>query len=500
MNGKPLKTTERRTEYIFFAVSILFLIFSMSHNLMHSALWGDEWAEYHISQKAIRNGELYQNIVNTFQPPLYNYVMHFWLRINQSLVWFRSFNVVIGTLAGAALYLTIRKLSNYKIASLGVVALASCYQWIFCVQECSEYALMLFLLFIGVWAYVMCIESFSIKWLALLIVANVGAIYSQYGSVFVAAPLLISAFIRFVLCKDNDKKRRITVLVAYIASALMFALPLYVFFLKIQLANNQISENKVAFSPELMKDLPFTLGRIITYFYHLDSSPRVMWIGGLFTLAVIAASIFLIVKGKLSYSKKSILVMLCITYLVHYLLVQLHIYAMVHPDKSAGFLGRYSYFYIPLLLVAMGVIFDSLLQRSNRLKTVSLTLCGALMLCMFFSYYDIWGNWYKAKDDQFAKIWVENRGYECTTYLFGVAEDGFDYYISHEDGFEEYWLDSKTYDLDMENLPDRFWAWRTNWGGNGWIDLINKAREEGYTVTVYDDSGYDGQLAYCERI
>ena len=50
---------------------------------------------------------------------------------------------------------------------------------------------------------------------------------------------------------------------------------------------------------------------------------------------------------------------------------------------------------------------------------------------------------------------------------------------------------------DNNNLPLCFWAWRTNLGGDGWQSTIDRAKELGYTVTIYKDYGYSGQLAFC---
>ena len=51
--------------------------------------------------------------------------------------------------------------------------------------------------------------------------------------------------------------------------------------------------------------------------------------------------------------------------------------------------------------------------------------------------------------------------------------------------------------VDNDHLPAHFWAWRTGWGGAEWQATIDKARSLGYKVTVCDDSGTAGQLAYC---
>lgn len=486
--------------WLLFVFSMAFFIFTMVHNLMHSALWGDEWAEYRISQKAIRNGELYANIIATFQPPLYNYFMHFWLRINQSLLWFRLFNVVIGCVSGTSLYLAVKKLADHRWAAASLACLATCYRWVYCTQECSEYALMLCFLFLTVWAYVEFVSEFKIRWLLLLIISAVCSIYSQYGSVFVAVPCLVGALVKYLFFDNKNKKHAIIVIVSYVISLGAFAVPLYLFFLQKQLANNEISENKVGLSMELLKDYPFTLGRILGYFYNLNGTDAWMFIGGALTIVLFVLSIIILVKKKVSFVQGSLVVILWSAYTLHYILVQLHIYAMVHPGQSAGFFGRYSYFYIPLALATAAVIFYKTTTLGIHARTVVKLICGACLLSMFLSFYALKENWYKAKDNIYAEIWVENRGYESTTLLFGVAEDGFDYYVSHSEGFDPSWLESQTYDVDLENLPDDFWAWRTNWGGNGWGETIAKARELGYDVTVYDDAGYDGQLAHCVKV
>lgn len=83
------------------------------------------------------------------------------------------------------------------------------------------------------------------------------------------------------------------------------------------------------------------------------------------------------------------------------------------------------------------------------------------------------------------------------TYLYGVSYYGFDYYVSHSDGYQEGYLDNSSRIVDNDNLPTKFWAWRTNWGGDGWQATIDAARTLGYEVIVYHDYGDNGQLAYC---
>lgn len=68
---------EGKKERNFLFIVFGFFLFTMLFRLTHSALWGDEWVEYQFSQACISTGELYMKVINTFQPPMYNHVMHY---------------------------------------------------------------------------------------------------------------------------------------------------------------------------------------------------------------------------------------------------------------------------------------------------------------------------------------------------------------------------------------------------------------------------------------
>ena len=80
---------------------------------------------------------------------------------------------------------------------------------------------------------------------------------------------------------------------------------------------------------------------------------------------------------------------------------------------------------------------------------------------------------------------------------FETEFHGFRYYIGKADGYDDTYIKRVTDVVDNENLPESFWAWRTNWGGEGWQTTIDTAKKQGYNVTIYRDEGSKGQLAYC---
>ena len=484
---------------LYYVIPFCFFIFMMAFQITHSAPWGDEWNEYRISQKSIGSGEMYRSIINTYQPPLYNFLMHFWLKFGTSVLWFRSMNLVLGTIAGLFLFSSLKKLYNEKIAGITLMFLAVCFHWVYCIQECSEYALMLCAIFASLYFYILCFEQFGYVKMSAFLLCSVAAIYSQYGSVFVILPLLALFFIKNVFDKRVPAARKVILCASYLACLLVFAAPLYFYYLKIQLGNNEIGGSKVTLSPELFMDFPFTLGKITGYFFHLQGTAEWTGVFCVLSLLIITAAVLLLRRNSLGWIKNSIILCTLIAYAAHFLLVQLHIYAMVHPDMSAGFYERYSYFYIPLLSLLFPVL---VVEYGMIVKEGRLELCRAVLLflsCAIFalSMFATLQNWHKAYDDQFAEIWLEHEGWKDTTYLYGKAKYGFEYYISHSDQFEESFFDNVHKEVDNKHLAPRFWAWRTNWGGEGWQDTIDTARALGYKVTIYNDSGYAGQLAFC---
>lgn len=363
---EKLKRNEKQIKLI--AVFAVFT-FTMVFHLMHSAMWGDEWVEYDFSRASILTGELYRNIVSTFQPPLYNVIMHFWLMLDESLVWFRLFNVIIGIGAGIFQYLSLKKLYNPRVSMIALISLAVCYRWVYCIQECSEYAL------------------------------NIGGAWD--------------------------------------------------------------------------------------------------WICGLLSIMLIGCSIY-IFRKKIDLLKKTLVLSFWIAYVLHYFLVQLHIYAMVAPNVSAVFFERYSLFYIPLACITLPVIFCETYEVSSKfdIKSTMKVVAGAGVLCLFISFYTMLGNWTKATDNQFAEIWMENKGWVDITYLVGPASHAFPYYLSRADGYQEEYLHNTRIGVDIENLPSRFWLWKLSWG-NDYELAINCAEQKGYTIVDCSVEGSSDKLTFC---
>lgn len=83
-----------------FAFTFFFLV--TCYKLTNAPLWYDETIEYWYSKVMVGSlpwdsmnsvdshfENMYQRIVSTFQPPLYNFLMYFWLKISSTEWWFR---------------------------------------------------------------------------------------------------------------------------------------------------------------------------------------------------------------------------------------------------------------------------------------------------------------------------------------------------------------------------------------------------------------------------
>lgn len=482
---------------IFTGISFTFLFFSMVYNLMYSAPWGDEWVEYNVSQLNLVDGSMYNSIIGTFQPPLYNFLMHFWLKLNNSILAFRLFNVVLGVISSIALFKGLINITNRFIANISIILLGTTYTYIYCIQECSEYALMLTFLFWAIYFFIECDRDNTRKKQIFFILMCVGAMYSQYGAFFIVLPLLLFNFIR------NYKSDIKWIFKAYLLSFIFFVIPLYHFFAKIQIGNNQITNNSnISISFELIKNLPLIFGDILAYFYNmLYKTEFTSNCFRLLGIVILISAVYLISNKKVSFEKKYLLLTMVISYTLFYFLVSYNIYAMIHPNESLGFTSRYTYFFMPLFCFVFPIIINEIIKISKQyaIKCITSIATILIVILLFISTYpSILNNWHKAYDDEFAKIWGYNSGYNDTTYLIGgLAGTAFNYYVS-KSGCElqqnVFYEDS----IDLNNLPERFWLWRTNWANNIWQETVDYAKASGYLVEIYANHS-SGQLARCTK-
>lgn len=489
-------STEHKGECILTWITFAVFLFLMVYKLMNSALWGDELVEFVISSKSILNGDMYKSVISTYQPPLYNWLMHFWLLIdNQSILWFRLFNVVLGMVSGVFLFFAQVKLfKNRILACMSLIVLGICYRWIYVVQECSEYALMLTSLFAAIYFYISYKEDNKFRDEILFVLSCVAAMYSQYGAAFIVGPLLIIHLID-VLRTEKDLMLKFRTCLFYFFSLMFFAMPLYFKYLKIQMENNRIAAYaNLGINIKELGGVLTQFGLNVGYLWNLNSIEFLKIVLSYAWIPFILVFLLVGIKKHNGTALVNLVLTLIVGYIAHYFLVVMHIYAMIHPNESSGFYSRYSYFYIPILAVLLpgGIyaIVNALMPRFSRAKI--LVAYVAVIVLFATCWPAINQNWHKASDDLYAKYWVENGGYKEPTYLSGACcWDAFKWYVTKPYGKSYGNNVHDASEIDLRNLPETFWLWRTNWSGEIYDTILNAAIEQGYDIQEI----YHGGLA-----
>jgi hypothetical protein len=215
--------------------------------LTNAPLWFDEAVEFWYSKVMIGKvpysdlTNMYQRILDTFQPPLYNFLMYFWLKISESEWWFRFFGVVCGLFANIAIYKSVKKLCKNVYIASGAVFFSSCvYQLVYYWQECAEYCLMLGTFCWTIYFFLCVIEERTTKNIIIFTISAIIPVYSQYGAAFPIAVMVCAVF--GVVLMSSNKKSIMTIMVSYLTAFFAAAVPLYAFFLKKQMESQHGGE------------------------------------------------------------------------------------------------------------------------------------------------------------------------------------------------------------------------------------------------------------------
>ena len=135
-------------------VLFVFLLMAL-YKLTDTPLWYDEMIEFYYSKYLtgqIRGVSLCSNLyerlqTNSFQPPLYNLIMHVWLLFGESEWWFRFSGVLFGLFGMLGLYACVKQFAGWQAAALSVFVSSFVYEWMYYVKEAAEYNMMIMLLY-----------------------------------------------------------------------------------------------------------------------------------------------------------------------------------------------------------------------------------------------------------------------------------------------------------------------------------------------------------------
>ena len=425
-----------------FAASFAFTFYSIitSYKLTHASLWFDEAVEYWFSKvmfgqtpvdaasNAAGAENMYDRIISTYQPPLYNVIMHFWLKISDHEWWFRFFGVVAGFFAMVAIFKTVQLLSKSIYAASFAVIISSCiYRLLYYWQECSEYCLMLAGLSWAFYYWIKLIIAPCKKTLISFIILSIISVYSQYGAAFPIASMIILAFISVM--SDKDKPLKITITLAYVISFVFTALPLYFLFMKKQL-EKQLREKAVLtefkFEGNPVSDVFRNLFKVFKWnFFSYFNDVTVTILLSIFIICLISALVF----GSRLY--KLIAVANIMAWCFYYYSVKTGAYSY------GDFGNRYNLIFIPIWILSFFAfainVFNSLNHERIRKYGLSSVFSGAavcfsLCFCVYSWNAKIYNNWEKENGRKMVQTCYSSNVYESNILVYYGAACAFAYY------------------------------------------------------------------------
>lgn len=415
-----------------------------THKLTNAPLWYDETIEYWYSKVLIGNlpfnvgtTNMYQRIISTYQPPLYNVIMHFWLKISEGEWWFRFFGVVMGFIGMVALYKTVQRIGNGYIAALAVVFSSCVYRLAYYWQECAEYCLMLGALFWVIYFWFCLMEKPTGKTIIYFTVSAIIPVYSQYGAAFPVVAMAITAFI-YVICL-RDRRKTAIIIISYVSALVAAVLPLYFFFLKKQMIHQQsvkMSLKGISFSGGFFRDLIYNLRIVFQWNFSLYFSDMTVTILLLITLLMIVA-VLILSRNK---AVKLFTISNVITWLLYYFSVKLGLYAY------GDFGNRYNLFLIPMWVILLFTttielcsILTGYLPKKNKIKAIYVGICVCFTLC--YSYLSwtlkLQNNWSKENCRGAVNSWYNAGAFDSNTIIYYAAGGGFAYYVKQDSRYTD---------------------------------------------------------------
>ena len=438
-------------EIAFFAtISVCFTVFI--YHLTQSPLWYDEAIEYWFSK--IANGttpgwrmynSMYERICSTYQPPLYNYIMHCWLFVFDTEFGFRLLGAVVMTIGCAGIYAVSQTLtSNIRWSVCATILYTLLPQTVYYAQECAEYYLMLCFTIWMLFFFLKSIRSVSIPSLAGFYICACLAVCSQYGAAFIVAGLWFPLTI-FTMKKKNRKLNTAQATLTFL-SVFAVALPLYIWFLRPQMQSH-ITSLAGGHLPD------FWINPIFDFLHAIYKTFYFSFLGGRLPAPVMCAICFallifaLLAVRLISIDKKEDAMMympfaagIVLSFLMYYLAVIFKFYAYTSYGVGFGFrwgLAFMPVWYIGLLLMvylaqnSLKNLYPKIHRPIFRATLVALSLYAAICTILVLR------GTRKDSSREVAETWYSEEAYKEKTIVSQWEDAAFQFYLVHSKDYRE---------------------------------------------------------------
>jgi mannosyltransferase len=158
--------------------------------LDHQSLWYDEAFSVYVSGMSL--GDITARTAADIQPPLYYYLLHFWMALaGETEFVVRFLSLLFGVLIVPLMFVTARRLFNRAAAlfSALLVLFSPLYLWYS--QETRMYSLITFLALLSSYSLLRALQGADRKWWLAFVLANIAAVYTHYFAFVIIAFQLV---------------------------------------------------------------------------------------------------------------------------------------------------------------------------------------------------------------------------------------------------------------------------------------------------------------------
>ena len=432
-------------------------IFYFSH-LTTSGLWFDEAVEYFFSKCMTGTTSaglpptenMYERICITYQPPLYNVLMYLWLSVFDSESTFRLAGVLTTFVGAIGLYCAFRKITGIKWSLMGLCVYLTACSVKYYALECAEYNLLLCMECWMLYFFVCCITDNSTRARKRAIIGFYAfaalSIYSQYGSAFLIAALFVALCCVYIKRKDYVSLRWLLGL--GFAVALVAIIPLWIWFIQIQLQNQ--GTTAVNHSPVFVGNVFYSLKESfcnnVSWIFTMPETnkARLVLAMNLIVVCMGICTIISVFRWKRARVLASCLIACIICFMAFFIASACTFYAYNWWTGQYGCYniitgegGRYVLFFAPLLiftLVTGTCVFCQNIAIKSWLH--KLMRFAPIVIAAIF-YAQMWLSPYGLKNDvrEATNTWMEVGGYRSHTLVQEWAAGTFHYYFHHSPVF-----------------------------------------------------------------
>ncbi|MBD5470188.1 MAG: glycosyltransferase family 39 protein [Lachnospiraceae bacterium] len=451
-------------EWLTAGVAFVYYWVMALYKLTYAPIWQDEAMEFYCSipvkgeiTGVTKLASMYERMAHIQQqPPLYNWLMCLWLKVNEGEWWYRFSSVIFGFVAAIGIYVIIRKLCNRYMAAFCVIIYSSIYILMYYVKEASEYIVLVMFLIWLTYAFLAICEKLDAKRILVFTLLCVACMYTHYGAAFAVVPMAVCVLVIAFMRKDYASFK--FGLVSFGLSGIALGLPLLYFFL-IPQSDNQVStlfseRDIIIENGNIFGDFCFSFASVFRWcLIDIDRDTEKIGVLVNVLLIVLVAVLFYVAFKTKNFFLKAFFWCNVAVFMIYYVVTKLNLYAY-------GWYGnRYNMFIFPLwfLLIAISLYeFVQLLKNSDyaviskasRLVGLCLVL-GGFLYCLYGDYR-ISNHWWKMDLRTVVREWYDLDGYETPTILDFHQRYAFVYYFTHDARYDEAQWENIVYNDEIE--------------------------------------------------